>query len=99
MSQTPKEQIGQNVQKFCLQNYFDKIVLDKWKPNLKGLFQALEELKIADPLRVVYIGDIKEDLEAAHAADIQPWPIYRREGSFHKLEEIRKGSPKIILKT
>jgi len=37
VSQTPKEQVEQNLKKFNLQNYFDNIVLDRWKPKPKGL--------------------------------------------------------------
>ncbi len=41
VSQTPKEQVEQNLKKFNLQNYFDNIVLDRLKPKPKGLLQAL----------------------------------------------------------
>jgi len=98
VSQTPREQVMQNLEKFSLQVYFDNIVLDLWKPNPKGLLQALEELEIKDSHNVIYVGDMKEDLQAAHSANIQPWAIYRENGSFHTLENIKKGSPKIILK-
>lgn len=97
VSQTPKEQVEQNLRKFNLESYFDNIVLDRWKPQPKGLLQALEELKITDPEKVVYIGDMKEDLQAAHAAKIQAWAIYREKGSFNTLDNIKKGNPLKIL--
>ncbi len=97
VSQTPKEQVEQNLRKFNLESYFDNIVLDRWKPNPKGLLQALNELKISNPENVVYIGDMKEDLQAAHQAKIQAWAIYRENGSFNTLENIKKGKPLKIL--
>jgi phosphoglycolate phosphatase-like HAD superfamily hydrolase len=98
VSQTPREQVMQNLEKFRLQTYFNNIVLDLWKPNPKGLLQALQELEIKDSQNVIYVGDMKEDLQAAQSANIQPWAIYRENGGFHTLENIKKGSPKIILK-
>ena len=97
VSQTPKEQVEQNLRKFNLESYFNNIVLDKWKPNPKGLLQALDELKTKNPQKVVYIGDMKEDLQAAHAANIQPWAIYREQGSFNTLKNIKTANPTKIL--
>ena len=97
VSQTPKEQVQQNLKKFSLQTYVDNIVFDRWKPKPNGLLQAPEELETKNPKNVIYIGDMKEDLEAAHAANIQPWAIYREKGSFHTLENLQKGNPTKIL--
>ena len=97
VSQTPEEQVERNLRKFNLESYFDNIVLDRWKPNPKGLLQALDELKTKDPQKVVYIGDMKEDLQAAHAANIQPWAIYRKQGSFNTLKNLKKANPTKIL--
>lgn len=97
VSQTLKEQVEQNLKKFNLQNYFDNIVLDRWKPDPKGLLQALKELNATDPQKVVYIGDMKEDIQAAHKANIQPWAIYRKQGSFNTLKNIKKAQPTKIL--
>ena len=97
VSQTPKEQVEQNLKKFNLQNYFDNIVLDRWKPDPKGLLQALEDLNVTNPQKVVYIGDMKEDIQAAQKANIQSWAIYRQQGSFNTLEKLEQANPTRIL--
>ena len=72
--------------------------MDKWKPNPKGLLLALEELEIKNAQNVIYIGDMKEDCQAAQAAKIIPWAIYREKGSFNLLESIKTCSPSRIIK-
>jgi len=98
VSQTPKEQVEQNLQKFNLEDFFDNIVLDRWKPKPDGLVQALKELKIKKAQNVIYIGDMKEDCQAARSVAIKPWAIYREKGSFQTLEIIKKGNPTKILR-
>jgi len=98
VSQTPKEQVEDNLHRFDLEDFFDNIILDRWKPKPKGLLLALEELNIKSAQNVIYIGDMKEDCEAARAADIKPWAIYREKGSFQALETIKKGSPTKIIR-
>jgi HAD superfamily hydrolase (TIGR01509 family) len=101
VSQTPKELVVQHLKKFGIRDFFseDGVVFDDKKPEPDGLKEALKKLNINHPNTVIYIGDMKEDCQAARAAGINPWAIYRERGSFHVLDTLKKGYPTRILKT
>jgi len=99
VSQTPEDKVKENLKKFNLNKYFKTIIYDKWKPKPDGLHQALKQLNIKDPTKVIYIGDMKEDCQAARTANIHPWAIYRETKNFQTLEKLKQGKPKKILKT
>ncbi|MGC9599394.1 MAG: HAD family hydrolase [Minisyncoccia bacterium] len=63
------------LKKFDLRKYFD-VVLDRedvknHKPNPEGIIKAMDHLGIKDRTKALYVGDYKEDIEAAHNADIK----------------------------
>ncbi|MCW4002640.1 MAG: HAD family hydrolase [Candidatus Bathyarchaeota archaeon] len=99
VSQTPKDKVEENLNRFQIRDFFDAIVFDNWKPKPNGLMLALEGLNIAPRMNVIYVGDMREDCQAARLAGITPWVIYREKGSFHDLDTLRKASPARIIKS
>lgn len=101
VSQTPKELVVNHLRKFGIRDFFSEngVVFDDKKPEPDGLKEALKKLNISHPNKVIYIGDMREDCQAARAAGINPWAIYRERGSFHDLETLKKSCPVRILRS
>lgn len=69
---------------FCLETYFDFLIFSedvkKQKPNGEGLQKILEHFKVL-PEETLYVGDTKDDLEAAKSQNVE----------FFRVSWFRKG--------
>jgi HAD superfamily hydrolase (TIGR01549 family) len=101
ISQTPEDLLERSLERFGIRGLFDKhgVIYDEWKPRPNGLVLAMKQIDVRRPNKVIYIGDTREDCLAARGAGVNPWAIYRENGSFHDLETLKQGQPVRIIKS
>lgn len=84
-----------------LQGYFDAIICGddtkEGKPSPLPLLLAMKKLDHLERRKVIYVGDMAEDIVAARRARILSCAIYRRGRNFHSLARLRSSSPTLIV--
>ncbi|MHA1338968.1 MAG: HAD family hydrolase [Promethearchaeota archaeon] len=97
LSNNPRISVIESLEKFGLDKYFDLILgandVGKLKPEPDGLIKIMKELGISNPKKVLFIGDMKTDIQAAKAATVHVAAIA---SGLNKKEELLSENPNFI---
>jgi HAD superfamily hydrolase (TIGR01509 family) len=97
VSATPKELLYASVKKFGLREYFETIICNADKPSPKPIQQACEEISIRPDERVVYVGDMEEDIISAKRAGAISIGLCRTNGSYNDRIKLQAQNPNYIV--
>ncbi|MHA1377184.1 MAG: HAD family hydrolase [Candidatus Helarchaeota archaeon] len=68
------------LEKFGIKEYFKSVLsmedVNKPKPHPEGILKVVSQLGTYDPDNIIYVGDLKTDIQAARAANIRSIAVY-----------------------
>ena len=98
VSATPTETLMATLKRFNLLDCFDTVVGDAQKPSPTPIFQACKEMGEKPSKRVIYIGDMEEDIICAKRAGVTAIGISRPNGGYHEQYKLMMQSPRYLVK-
>jgi HAD superfamily hydrolase (TIGR01509 family) len=103
VSSSPREVVSKTMAKFDLARFFKTNCVftredyKREKPNPDPIALALKRLHY-DAAQAVYVGDMREDIEAARKAKMKSVAVHREEGSYHILQHLEKEHPSFLIR-
>lgn len=102
VSSSPREVVSMTVEKFGLGRYFKSNCVftredyRREKPSPDPIDFALTKLQY-DPSQVAYVGDMREDVEAARKARVWSVALYRGDRGYHILTHLQNERPSFLI--
>lgn len=97
VSQTPRAILLPLLERYSLASDFEVVMAledcAEEKPSPAPILEALSAIRLPNPWKAAYVGDMKEDVVAARAAGIVPISVSRR-WSYHTAEVLRQENPR-----
>ena len=88
----------ESLKKFHLDQYFDQIIgfneAGKLKPEPDGLLKLIEHYSVKDPQRVLFIGDMVTDCQAADGAKVKVLGIA---SGLCKYDDLKRENPDYLV--
>ena len=96
VSATPKELLLPTLKKLGL-NDFDVILGDCPKPSRLPIYEACAIVGVHPSYRVIYAGDMEEDIICAKKAGVTSVAINRPEGGYHNKVKLESQKPQYLI--
>jgi len=96
VSATPAQLLWASLRRFGIDGYFEVVLSDASKPSPQPIFQACEKMGIHPDERVVYVGDMEEDMLCAKQAGVTAVGVCR-DGSYHDRARLGSQNPKYLI--